>query len=54
MGDARLNLAVALAQSGRRADALTEIDRLLRTTQNRELAAKASRLRRDLNNNPTS
>ena len=54
MGDARLNLAVALAQSGRRADALTEIDRLLRTTHDRELAAKASRLRRDLNDNPTS
>jgi arylsulfatase A-like enzyme/Tfp pilus assembly protein PilF len=54
MGDARLNLAVALAQLGRRTDALTEIDRLLRTTNDRELAARASRLRRDLGDNPTS
>jgi choline-sulfatase len=48
MGEARLNLAVALAQAGRHQEALAELELLLGAAPDAELAARASRLRRDV------
>jgi Tfp pilus assembly protein PilF len=48
MAEARLNLAVALAQSGQTAAARRELNALLASEPEPGLAAKARRLRTDL------